>query len=110
MTQFRTVLLSSGLLLALCGGVAQAEPNKPIQTLQMPAMPDPARITLNPKTTALMMLDYVEDICATQPNCKSQMLPAVTPFMERVTQGRSRRGIWHPRTEHDPLAAAGRAG
>src|SRR6476646_6401999 len=84
MTQLRIVLLSSGLLLALCGGVAQAQSNKPIQTLQMPAMPDPARITLNSKTTALMVLDYVEDICATQPKCKSQMLPAMTPFMERV--------------------------
>ena len=84
MTQLRTVLLSSSLLLALCGGVAQAQSNKPIQTLQMPAMPDPARITLNSKTTAKMVLDYVEDICATQPKCKSQMLPAMTPFMERV--------------------------
>jgi nicotinamidase-related amidase len=55
-----------------------------MQTLQMPAMPDPARVTLNPKTTALLVLDYVEDICATQPRCKSQMLPAMTPFMERV--------------------------
>jgi len=55
-----------------------------MQTLQMSAMPDPARITLNSKTTALMVLDYVEDICATQPKCKSQMLPAMTPFMERV--------------------------
>src|SRR5882724_11255237 len=84
MTQLRTVLLSSSLLLALCGGVAQAQSNKPVQTLQMPAMPDPAGITLNSKTTALMVLDYVEDICATQPKCKTQMLPAMTPFMERV--------------------------
>src|SRR3954452_18783995 len=44
----------------------------------------PGSITLNSKTTALMMLDYVVDICATQPKCKSQMLPAMTPFMERV--------------------------
>jgi len=50
----------------------------------MPAMPDPARVTLNPSNTALVVLDYVEDICATQPKCKSQMLPAMTPFMERV--------------------------
>jgi nicotinamidase-related amidase len=85
MTQFRTVALTSGFMLALCGGVAQAQPGgKPTQTLQMPAMPDPARLTLNPKTTALLVLDYVEDICATQPRCKSQMQPAMTPFMERV--------------------------
>src|SRR6476660_9075862 len=84
MTRIRTILLISTASLALCGGVAQAQSNKPMQTLQMPAMPDPARITLNSKTTALMVLDYVEDICATQPKCKSQMLPAMTPFMERV--------------------------
>ena len=50
----------------------------------MPAMPDPARVTLNLRNTALVVLDYVEDICATQPKCKSQMLPAMTLFMERV--------------------------
>jgi len=85
MTQFRSVLLMSGLLLALGGGAAHAQsPGKPMQTLQMPAMPDPARVTLNPQTTALLVLDYVEDICNSQPKCKSQMLPAMTPFMERA--------------------------
>jgi nicotinamidase-related amidase len=53
-------------------------------TLQMPAIPDPARVTLDPKTTALMVLDYVEPICDAQPSCKDKMLPAMTPFMERV--------------------------
>src|SRR6185503_17085799 len=85
MAQFRTIFLISGLALALCSGATQAQPaGKPMQTLQMPAMPEPARVTLNPRTTALVVLDYVEDICATQPKCKSQMLPAMTPFMERV--------------------------
>jgi nicotinamidase-related amidase len=84
MPQFRTVLLTS-LMLALGGAAAQAQPGgKPMQTLQMPAMPEPARVTLNPKTTALVVLDYVEDICAAQPKCKSQMLPAMTPFLERA--------------------------
>src|SRR5258708_33158866 len=85
MTQFRTVLLAGGLLLVLCGGVAQAQStSKPMLTLQMPALPDPAGVTLNPATTALLVLDYVEDICHTQPKCKSQMLPAMTPFLARV--------------------------
>jgi len=84
MSWLHTVLLTTTGLLGLCGVVAQAQPNKPMQTLQMPAMPDPASITLNSKTTALMVLDYVEEICAAQPKCKSQMLPAMTPFMERV--------------------------
>src|SRR4051794_21912206 len=84
MSRLRTVLLTSATVLALCCVVAQAQSDKPTQTLQMPAMPNPARITLNSKTTALMVLDYVEDICATQSKCKSQMLPAMIPFMQRV--------------------------
>ena len=91
MTLFHTVLLTSGLVLALFGGVAHAQPNaqnasKPLLTLQMPALPDPVRVTLKPATTALLVLDYVAEICNTQPKCKSQMLPAMTPFMARVRQ------------------------
>jgi nicotinamidase-related amidase len=87
MTQFRTVLLTSGLLLVLCGGAAQAQStSKPLLTLQMPALPDPVRVNLNPATTALLVLDYVEPICNSQPKCKSQMLPAMTPFMEWARQ------------------------
>jgi hypothetical protein len=88
MTLSRTVLLTSGLALALFCGAAQAQQaaqgGKPMMTLQMPATPEPARVTLDPKTTALMVLDYVEDICNSQPSCKGQMLPAMTPFLERV--------------------------
>jgi Isochorismatase family len=82
MTQFRTVLLTSGLVLALCAGAAQAQSTgKPLLTLQMPALPDPVRVVLNPPTTALLVLDYVDPICSSQPKCKGEMLPAVTPFM-----------------------------
>jgi nicotinamidase-related amidase len=88
MTLFRTVLVTSGLALALSSGAVQSAQNatasRSMVTLQMPALPDPVRVTLNPRTTALMVLDYVEDICANQPKCKAQMLPAMTPFMERV--------------------------
>src|SRR6266700_1875866 len=84
MMRFHTVIVASGLVLALCDGVAQAQPNKPMLTLQMPALPEPVRVTLNPATTALLVLDYVEDICNSQPKCKSQMLPAMTPFMAQV--------------------------
>jgi nicotinamidase-related amidase len=85
MTQFSTVLLTSGLVLALCGGAAQAQStSKPLLTLQMPALPDPVRVALNPSTTALLVLDYVDPICNSQPKCKGEMLPAVTPFMARA--------------------------
>jgi nicotinamidase-related amidase len=85
MTRFHTVLLTSGLALALCGGAAQAQPAaKPMMTLQMPALPTPVPVTLKPATTALLVLDYVEPICSSQPKCKGEMLPAMTPFMAQV--------------------------
>ena len=88
MTHSRTVLITSSLALALFCGASQAQPaaqgGKPMITLQMPATPEPARVTLDPKTTALIVLDYVEDICAKQPTCTGQMLPAMIPFLERV--------------------------
>src|SRR5258708_5869556 len=97
MTLLHTVLLRSGLVLALYGGAAQTPSNaqdtkaggaasKPMLTLQMPALPEPVRVTLKSATTALLVLDYVEDICNSQPKCKGQMLPAMTPFMARVRQ------------------------
>src|SRR6266446_9597267 len=89
MTVFRTVL-TSGLALALLSAAAEAQPpNRPspkMITLQMPATPDPARVTLDPKTTALVVLDYVEDICNNQVSCKTKMLPAMTPFMAKIRQ------------------------
>jgi len=88
MTLFRTVCLTSGLALAFASGMAQAQAAEratgKMITLQMPATPEPARVTLDPKTTALVVLDYVEDICNSQASCKNKMLPAVTPFMEKV--------------------------
>jgi nicotinamidase-related amidase len=85
MAQFPAVLVTSGLLLALCGGAAHAQSTgKPVLTLQMPALPDPVRVTLKPATTALLMLDYVDPTCTSQPKCKGQMLPAVTPFLAQA--------------------------
>ena len=83
MTLFRTVFMG-GLAVALSWCVAEAQPAPKMITLQMPATPDPARVTLDPKSTALIVLDYLENICNSQPSCKGQMLPAMTPFMERV--------------------------
>jgi nicotinamidase-related amidase len=95
MTLFRTVLITSGLVLALPSVAPQTQlsaqntpasraASKPMVTLQMPALPAPVPVTLNPKTTALLVLDYVEPICNSQPKCKGEMLPAMLPFMARV--------------------------
>jgi nicotinamidase-related amidase len=83
----RTFSLTSGLVLAFLGAYqAQAAERTPAKmiTLQMPAIPDPVRVTLDPKTTALLVLDYVDNICNSQPTCKNGMLPAMTPFMAQA--------------------------
>jgi hypothetical protein len=88
MALFGTVLVSSGLVFAFSSGAAEAQHNVraagKMVTLQMPAIPEPARLTLDPKTTALIVLDCVEPICNAQLSCKDKMLPAMTPSMERA--------------------------
>jgi hypothetical protein len=85
MTLFRTVLMTSGLAFALfCGAVQTQAASSAMQTLQMPVTPAPARVSLDPKTTALVVLDYVDSICNEEPRCKTRMVPAVTPFMAQV--------------------------
>jgi nicotinamidase-related amidase len=116
MTLFRIVLLTSGVALGLSVGAAQsaqsASAGRPMMSLQMPATPEPARVTLNPRTTALMVLDYVEDICNRQPSCNGKMLPAMTPFMERarragltVAYGTRQQNMAHWIKEVAPTAA-----
>jgi nicotinamidase-related amidase len=95
MTLFRIVLLTTGLVLAVGGGAAQAQSGapgamaapgagKPMMTLQIPALPDPVRVVLSPATTGLLVLDYVDPICTSQPKCKGEMLPAAAALMERA--------------------------
>ena len=55
-----------------------------MMTLQAPVSRTGPRHLLNPATTALLVLDYVEPICNAQPKCKGGMLPAMTPFMARA--------------------------
>jgi hypothetical protein len=84
MTASRSVLLASSLILAVCGGAAQAQPAGKMMTLTMPAIPDPVAVTLKPATTGLLVLDYVDPICKSQPNCVGHMLPAFTKLMDRA--------------------------
>ena len=76
-------------------------------TLQMPALPDPVPVTLNPKTTALLVFDYVEPICNSQPKCKSEMLPAMTPFMARARKAGVVVAYGTLDAEHVQVAAGG---
>src|ERR1700733_11780469 len=57
---------------------------KPPLTLQMPSPPDPVPVVLNPSTTALLIFDIVDPICARQPNCTGKMVPAIAALLARA--------------------------
>ena len=58
--------------------------SKPSLTLQMPSNPDPVPVVLNPATTALLIFDIVEPICARYPISKVQMVPAIAALLARA--------------------------
>src|SRR5580704_13709647 len=58
--------------------------SKPPLTLQMPSPPDPVPVVLAPATTALLIFDIVDPICARQPNCKGKMVPAISSLLARA--------------------------
>ena len=86
MTLIRYVLLTSGWLLATCAGLAvtQSSAQSTVVTLQMPALPDPVPVTVKAATTALLVFDMVDPICATQPKCMTTMVPAVTSLLAKA--------------------------
>ncbi len=53
-------------------------------TLQMPPLPEPVPVALDPATTALLILDIVDPICARQPNCTGKMVPAIASLLARA--------------------------
>jgi nicotinamidase-related amidase len=64
-TNFGTRLASS----VLAAGIAVALAFAPAVAQQVPASPADVAVTLNPATTALLVMDVITPICATQPNC-----------------------------------------
>ena len=53
-------------------------------TLQMPALPDPVRVALEPATTALLVFDVVDPICKRQPNCTGLMVSVIASLLEQA--------------------------
>jgi nicotinamidase-related amidase len=53
-------------------------------TLQIPPLPDPVRVVLNPATTALLIFDVIEHIRARQPERMTQMVPAIASLLARA--------------------------
>jgi nicotinamidase-related amidase len=58
--------------------------SKPPLTLQMPSSPDPVPVVLDPATTALLIFDIVDPICARQPICKAKMVPAISSLLAQA--------------------------
>jgi len=57
---------------------------KPMITLQMPPIPDPVPVALKPVSTAMLVFDVVEPICASRPNCLKTMVPAISGLLARA--------------------------
>jgi nicotinamidase-related amidase len=84
MTLIRCVLLTSGWLLAACTGLALAQSQSTVVTLQMPTLPVSVPVTVKAATTALLVFDMVDPICTTQPKCMATMVPAVTSLLAKA--------------------------
>jgi nicotinamidase-related amidase len=52
--------------------------------IQMPSLPDPVPVALDPATTALLIFDIVDPICTRQPNCKMRMAPTIAALLARA--------------------------
>jgi nicotinamidase-related amidase len=53
-------------------------------TLQIPALPDPVKVVLQPATTGLLVFDMIDRICKSQPNCTGVMIPALASLLARA--------------------------
>jgi nicotinamidase-related amidase len=90
MITIRAILMTSGLAFAVCGGAAVAQTGapassgKPMQTVQMPASPEPVGVVLNPATTAVVVSDMIDPTCKAQPKCTGIMLPAIAGLLAQA--------------------------
>jgi nicotinamidase-related amidase len=93
MSPFTLALLTSLAFATYAGsataqGAVPAPPGngaaKPMITLQMPPIPAPVAVTLKPASTAVLVFDVVEPICASRPNCLKTMVPAISTLLARA--------------------------
>jgi nicotinamidase-related amidase len=84
-THFGTRLASSVLAI----GIAVAMAVAPAAAQQVPASPADVAVTLNPATTALVVMDVITPICATQPNCAT-----ILPHVIALTAAARKAGVF----------------
>jgi nicotinamidase-related amidase len=51
---------------------------------QIPALPDPVKVAVQPATTAVLVFDMIDRICKSQPNCTGIMIPALASLLTRA--------------------------
>jgi nicotinamidase-related amidase len=68
---------------ALAAGLAFALNGVPVAAQQLPAPPSPAPVTLDPSTTALVVLDITTQTCSPQANC-TEMVPRIAALLARA--------------------------
>src|SRR5262249_27403132 len=81
--------------------------SKALLTLQMPSPPDPVPVVIDPATTALLVFDVIEHICARQPKCREQLVPAVAALLERARQAGGPHRLRGPGRKHVDLVPGG---
>ena len=80
--------LVTGLLVLNVHMGAPAAQSPAMISVQMPQAPEPVAVTLNPKTTALLVLDMTDVTCKPQAICVNEMIPHIrTLLTEARKQG-----------------------
>ena len=84
MDRHRRVALIAALLVALLSGLRPGSvPTAAAQAL--PTIPAPAAVTLDPATTAYLVLDINSAVCAPRPGCQATV-PAIAALLDRARQ------------------------
>jgi hypothetical protein len=69
--------------LALAASLSLAAFGMPVSAQQLPPAPSPVHVTLDPGTTALVVLDVTTQTCSPQPSC-IEMLPRIASLLARA--------------------------
>jgi nicotinamidase-related amidase len=77
------VLISAVVILQHVAAAPLAAPGTAMAAQDLPAIPDPVAVTLDPATTAFLVLDLVSPTCTTRPTCVAS-LPAVARLLDRA--------------------------
>jgi nicotinamidase-related amidase len=58
----------------------------PLLAQQVPSVPDPVAVSVDPATTAVVVLDITQQTCASQPACLNGLVPNIASFLGRARE------------------------